>query len=80
MKTKKGGYSPKLEEFLSPKSSEDQKKVQKSSSAQMQTIVKLLRGCSQIIKGIYPPPPQVSAPLVTKCIERQGAPISRDAF
>ena len=34
--------SPKLEEFLSPKLSEDQKKVQRSSSSQMQTIVKLL--------------------------------------
>ena len=46
----------KIEEFLSPKASENQKKVQRSSSAQMQTIVKLLRGCSQIIGGdIFPP-------------------------
>ena len=35
-------FSPKIEEFLSPKASEDQTKVQRSSSAQMQTIVKLL--------------------------------------
>ena len=34
--------SPKIEEFLSPKSSDGQKHVQRPSSAQMQTIVKLL--------------------------------------
>ena len=36
VKTKKTKVSPKLEEFLSPKSREDQKKkLQRSSSAQM---------------------------------------------
>ena len=56
-----------IEEYLSPKSRKDQKKVQTSSSTQMQTIVQLLGGmqmytiikslggCSQIIGGIYPP-------------------------
>ena len=68
MKTKKKRTSAKIEECLSPRSSEDQKKqnnkglhqkletfcprnqvksgqkVQRSSSAQMQTIVKLLGG------------------------------------
>ena len=45
---KKKTFSPKIEEFLSPKASKDQTKVQRSSNAQMQTIVKLL--------GEYIPP------------------------
>ena len=36
---------PRSEEFLFPILSEDQKNVQTSSSAQMQTLVKLLGGC-----------------------------------
>ena len=52
MKSKKQNKkrsSPKFEEFLSPKSSEDQKKKdQRSSSAKMQTKVELL--------GEYIPP------------------------
>ena len=53
---KKKTFSPKIEEFLSPKASEDQTKVQRSSSAQMQTIVKLSGGCSQMIGGDISPP------------------------
>ena len=59
----KNTFSPKIAEFLSPKASEDQKKVQRSSSAQMQTIVKLLGGCSQIIGGIYPTPSGFGTPV-----------------
>ena len=51
-----------MEEFLPPNSSEDQTTAATSSSAQMQTRIKLLGGCSQIIGGIHPP--RVSAPLV----------------
>ena len=55
--------SPKLEEFLSPKSSEIQKKVQRSSSAQMQTIVKLLAGMQSYYWGdISPRPPGLRHP------------------
>ena len=68
--------SPKIEEFFSPISSKDQKKVQRPSSAQIQTIIKLLGGmrmqttvkslggCSQIIGGdIFPlSPPGFGTP------------------
>ena len=37
-------FSPKIEEFFSPNSSEDQNLLQTSSSAHMQTWVKLLGG------------------------------------
>ena len=47
--------SPKLKEFLSPKSRENKKNVQTLSSAQIQTLVKSLGGCSQIIGGIISP-------------------------
>ena len=58
LKTKKKTPSPKLEDWrvFGPEIKWRPKhKVLRSTSAQMQTIVKLLEKCSQIIGGIYPP-------------------------
>ena len=68
--------SSEIEEYLSPKSRKDQKKVQTSSSTQMQIIVQLLEGMQMytIVKllgnavkllGEYIPSiPRVLAPLL----------------
>ena len=50
----KKGLHRKLK-FLCPKSSEDQKKVQSSSSTQTQTIVKLLGGMRLTESNLKPP-------------------------
>ena len=61
--------SSKIKEFLSPKSREDQTKVQTSSGAQMQIIVKLLGGMQSNYWEEYiplSPPPGFGIPAQSK--------------
>ena len=54
-----------MEHFFPRIQVKTKKLLQTALSAQMQTIVKLLGGCSQIIWGdIFPHSPSVSAPLI----------------